>query len=190
MPKPGIFCLEGEWDSNMRQRDSVAPVLDLLERLRVAQVIHRDVATKQELWYYLKRWCQKGYDDFSVLSLVSHGDNGCLDFGHDKITLDEIAEFIDGRARGRVIYFGSCLTLAQVDEDLTGFVKRAGAKAVVGYSKVIPWLESAAFEVLLLDRMLRNNRSDAFFNHLVRDHGDFANNMGLVVATKAKVMGV
>jgi hypothetical protein len=44
-------------------------------------------------------------------------------------------------------------------------------------------LESAAFELVLLERMARGNRSDAFFNHLVRDHGPFARDLGLVVAT-------
>ncbi|GAA4129709.1 hypothetical protein GCM10022215_42540 [Nocardioides fonticola] len=187
MPKPGIFCLEGEWSRDLRERNSVLPLLELLERLKVADYIHRDVATSNEFWYYLKRWEQKGYASYRILYLASHGESGLLELGKDRVTMAELAEQMQGRAAGRVIYFGSCLSLAQYDEELLAFVKATGAKAVVGYSRAIPWLESASFELLLLERMLRNSRSDAFFNHLVRDHGAFAASLGLVVATKTRV---
>jgi hypothetical protein len=185
---PGVFCLEGEWDRNLRLRNSVLPLLELLERLEVARSIHRDVATIEEFDYYLKRWAQKGYSDYQVLYLASHGDSGSLELGRDSVTLNELGEKLAGRAAGRTIYFGSCLTLARYDDELTSFVKKVGAKAVVGYWETIPWLESAAFELLLLERMLRGSRSDAFFNHLVRDHGEFARSLGLVVATRSRVM--
>ena len=61
MALPGVFCLEGEWDRDLRQRMSVEPVLELLERIRLARYIHRDVATITEFEYYLKKWGQKGY---------------------------------------------------------------------------------------------------------------------------------
>lgn len=87
-----------------------------------------------------------------------------------------------------MIYFGSCLTLVTDEARLKRFVKRTGASVVVGYREEIDWLESASFELLLLDRLLRGDRSDAFFNHLIRDHGKFASDLGLVVCTATKVM--
>ena len=59
---------------------------------------------------------------------------------------------LDGRCAGRTLYFSACLTLDISDDMLTAFVGRTGAKAIVGYEKPIEWLESAAFECLLLER--------------------------------------
>lgn len=89
--------------------------------------------------------------------------------------------------KGKAVYFGSCLTLKTDPKRLQVFAKQTGARAVVGYRKEVDWLQSAAFDVLLLDRLSMGWRSDALFNHLARDHGAFAKSLGLVVATKAQV---
>ncbi|WP_328992595.1 DUF6642 family protein [Kribbella sp. NBC_01245] len=180
----GIFCLEGEWDPNLRNRNSVEPILELLERLGIARTIHRDVATRPELEYYLRKWGQKRYADYSVLYLASHGLGGKLELGQGSVTLAELADLLEGKCAGRVVYFGCCLVLNQQNDVLQEFARKTGAKAVLGYSRQIDWLDSAAFEVLLLERLARGNRTDAFFNHLHRDHGAFAEKLGLVVSTK------
>lgn len=186
--RPGIFCLEGEWDTDLRSRDSVEPLLQLLEHLKVAKTIHRDVATYAELEYYLHKWTQAGYKDFPILYLAAHGEEGLLRLGRESVTMEQLGLLLKDRCRGRVIYFGSCLTLNRTDDELTAFVKQVGAKALVGYYREIDWLESASFELLLLDRLCRGSRSDAFFKQITREHGAFAGSLGLVVATKTKVM--
>jgi hypothetical protein len=90
-------------------------------------------------------------------------------------------------AKARSFYFGSCLTLKGDVGRLQEFVRATGARAVVGYRKDVDWLESAAFEVLLLDRLAVGQRSDALFNRLVKEHGLFAKSLGLVVATRSQV---
>lgn len=185
---PGIFCLEGEWNSDPRARESVVPLLQLLEQLKVAKTIHRDVATQAELTYYLKKWGQARYADYKVLYLAAHGDAAELYLGQDTVGLDELGRLLEDKCRGRVVYFGSCLTLNQTDDRLLAFAKQTGAKAVIGYSTEIDWLDSAAFELLLLDRLSRGNRSDAFFRTMIREHGRFAHDLGLVLATKSVVL--
>lgn len=188
MPRlPGAFCLEGEWSSDLRSRWSVEPILQLLERLEYLTAIHRDVASKAELTYYLGKWVQRGYAAYEVLYLACDGAAGELALGRDWITFDELAEVLEGRCAGRTLYFSACLTLDISDDMLMAFVSRTGAKAVVGYEKPIDWLESAAFECLLLERLVRGSRTDGFFNGLRRDHGDFAGRLGLVAATRKKV---
>lgn len=185
----GIFCLEGEWDSDLRSRDSVEPILDLLERLRIADSIHRDVATTEELKYFLGKWVQKRYDNYRVLYLAMHGTAGSLYLGSDEIDLDTLEELLRDRCVGRAIYFGSCLTMRVTPERLMEFAANTGARVVVGYRKSVDWLDAAAFEVLLLDRLTSGLRSDAVFNHLSKEHGSFAESLGLVVATKSQVHG-
>ena len=44
----GIFCLEGEWDNDLRKKRSIRPILDLLQHSNSPRVdsIRRDVGTK------------------------------------------------------------------------------------------------------------------------------------------------
>ena len=161
----GIFCLEGEWNQDLTKRDSVEPVLELLERLEIAKYIHRDVATRDELDYYLAEWAgdRRRYRSFRVLYLAFHGEPGMIDLGRDTIDLDTLAEPLAGRCGGRIIHFSSCLSLAAGDAELKRFAGTTGAIAVTGYEKEVGWLDSAAFEVLLLERLLRSRQAAAPF---------------------------
>lgn len=183
----GIFCLEGEWSSDLRDRASVRPILTLLEHLGVAESIHRDVATLEELTYLVGKWQQKRYDSFKVLYLAMHGEEGRVLLGRDTVSLDELEDIMRGACTGKIVYFGSCLTMKSSPDRLQAFAKSTGARAVVGYRREVDWLESAAFEVLLLDRLCLGLRSDAIFNRLVKEHGTFAKTLGLVVATRRQV---
>jgi len=68
---------------------------------------------------------------------------------HRRVT-DELADLLEGRCEGRVMYFGSCATLAVHGQSLNRFLRRTGALAVVGYRDDIDVMESMALEVLLL----------------------------------------
>jgi len=119
-----------------------------------------------------------------------HGDAGLIRLGRDDVSLDELAEVLRGACKGKVIYFGSCLTLKQESKKLKSLAAVTGARAIVGYRRPVAWLDSAAFEVLLLDRLVRGVRSDAVFNRLTKEHGLFAKSLGLVVATRSQVYRV
>lgn len=187
---PGIFCLEGEWDSDLTRRLSVRPVLELLEQLDVAQWIHRDVATRSEFEYYLDRWTSDEYSRFSVLWLAMHGDSATISLSGDEegsVAMDELEEFLAGRCAGKVVYFASCSTLKEDPKRLQQFAKRTGARAVIGYRKNVDWSEAAAFEVLLLQELATRVKSNGIFKRLQEDHPVLAKRMGLVVATKNEV---
>ncbi|WP_147455986.1 DUF6642 family protein [Nocardioides mangrovicus] len=183
----GIFCLEGQWDSDLRDRKSVRPILELLDSLRIAAFIHRDVATTDEFEYFVNKWVQKRYDDYRVLYLAMHGEDGSVYLGRDDVMLEDLQEMLRGKCGGKVIYFGTCLTLRGDAKRIQEFARVTGARAVVGYQREVDWLQAAAFEVLLLQRLSTGLRSDAIFNRLVKEHGLFAKSLGLVVGTKNQV---
>ena len=187
---PGIFCLEGEWDSDLTRRLSVRPVLELLEQLEVAQWIHRDVATLSEFEYYLEKWISEEYSRFSVLWLAMHGDRATIALSGDEegsLTMDELEDLLAGRCAGKVVYFASCSTLKEDPKRLQQFAKRTGARAVIGYRKNVAWSEAAAFEVLLLQELATRVKSNGIFKRLQEDHPVLAKRLGLVVATKNEV---
>lgn len=50
----GIFAIEGEWFTDLRGGVSFKPLLDIIKVLHNSPYVHRDAATRQELFYYLQ----------------------------------------------------------------------------------------------------------------------------------------
>lgn len=151
----GVFCLEGDWDPDLRQHATVGPVLELLDRSGSPAVPHirRDVGTVEELEYYLKKWIQRRYVTYPILYLGFHGGPGILHVGDRRkgpVTLDWIEERLEGACKGRIIHFGACGTLAIHGSRLRRFLERTGALATCGYKADVDWMLSAAFEIILL----------------------------------------
>jgi len=181
----GIFCVEGEWGTSLKDRTSVEGHLRLLEHRRFTHdVIHRDVATVTELNQYLERWLRPRYKSYSFGYLAFHGSRGAVQLGEQTVTLEEVATTLGGRAEGRTIYFGSCSTLAGPEQRLIDFCVDSGARAVVGYTKSVDWVESAAFDLLLVPALLEYRSAKVVFNRIVRDQRTFARRLGLRMATK------
>ena len=151
----GVYCLETYKWYGSKDESSVEPILELLHKShKKVPFLRRDVATRAEFEYFLHEYLKPGYDNFPILHLSFHGDDDppgiILDDRKTKVTLDELEELIDGRCRGRVIYFGSCSTMNEDGRRLNSFRKRTGALAVCGFRQAISWLSSAAFETLIL----------------------------------------
>ena len=158
--RKGIFCLEGQWEPDLRDRTSVKPALVLLESSNEPPVryIHRDVGTVEEFEHYLRKWTQKRYSNYPVLYLSFHGlKEGLLVGDHRRergwVGLDRLGELVQGRCQGRVIHFGSCETLSGRTSRLHSFLETTGAAAICGYRRDVEWMKSTAFEILLLSRM-------------------------------------
>ena len=150
----GVFCLEGDWDGNLKSRKSLQPVLQLIEQSGHPPIpsIRRDIGTIPELEHYLKKWCLKRYKDYPILFLAFHGSPGTLylDDSNTTVDLDWLEERLEGCCKGRGIHLGSCQTMNVHGSRLNKFLKRTGALAVCGYKIDVDWMYSAAFEIMLL----------------------------------------
>lgn len=159
----GVFCLEGEWDKDLRSRTSIGPVLELLEKSGYPKVpfIRRDVATLTEFDHYLKRWIQRRYDRYPILYLGFHGSPGKLHVGYGpkqrgQVGLERLEESLAGRCRRRIIHFGSCGTLNIHGNRIRAFLRKTKALAVCGYQSEVDWMISAAFEIILFYELQYN----------------------------------
>ncbi|GAB3083996.1 DUF6642 family protein [Pedococcus soli] len=189
MTANGVFCLEGEWNADLRKRATVLPVLELLERLGEIKAIHRDVATLPELEHYLKAWGQPRYRDFYVLYLSTHGDKGLLQWSRgNQTSLEELAALLGDSAKGCYVYLGSCLTLFN-EREARAFVETTGVEALVGYRKEVDWLEGAALEVILVAWLANHyGRPSTLFKQLMKRHGQLAKLYKLVMVTKSETL--
>lgn len=187
MSMNGVFCLEGEWDADLRRRTSVLPVLDLLERLCAIKVIHRKAATTGEVEHYLNLWRQARYDDYPVLYLAAHGDRGWLSWSsRNDTSLDDLAEILGESAVGCYVHLGSCLTLFN-EKEARAFVERTGVRALLGYRAEVEWVESAAFETLLLPTLAEyaptRRTTNTLFNTVMGLQSDLARRLKFVMIT-------
>ena len=158
----GIFCVEGQWHRSLTDRSSVLPMLDLLERLGRASFIHKDVATEEELSYFLGRWTEARYSRFRVGYFAMHGEAQTLSMtDRCSVSLDSVAEVLKGACAGKRLYFASCSVLRAPQQVLSRFLETTGAAMLCGFTRDIDWIESAAFELGLLGHLVNGERVDA-----------------------------
>ena len=153
----GIFCLETDQWYGQKNRASVEPTLHLLERYQRTPFQHRDVATAGEFKFFLDKYFQPGYKNYPILYLGFHGwgsedDNDAyVEIGDgSRVTLEQLEQWINGRCNGRIVHFGSCGVMGSHGNRLNRFVRKTQALAVCGYREEVDWVQSAAFEMLLL----------------------------------------
>ena len=179
---PGVFCLEGDWELSMESRISVEPALRLLEAQDSIRLVHRDVATLAELKYYLARWLGAQMRGYTFGYFGFHGSAETLYIGDDELALSELEEMLAGRCEGRVIYFGSCSVLKAEGEVLQRFCRTTSARAVVGFTRDVDWVEAAAFEILLVQKLEWAKNMKPAYDWLTREYPDLTNKLGFRMA--------
>ena len=180
----GVFAFEGDdSDEDLRMQFGVATLLQTVRELSGLKLIRRDIGTAPELFYYVRKWTQQRYQDYQVGHFGFHGKPGELWLsGSAKVTLDELAEAIDGRAGGRIIYFSSCEIMSTDETVLRRFRERTGAEAVIGFLKRVGGsLELPAFELLLLQALNDDVRIDAVEERLSLQHPYLCDLLGLKI---------
>lgn len=192
--KPQLLCLEGQWDegNGLLDPSTVEPVMELAVKLGLlGAVVHRDVATAAEFEHYLDAWLAAKAKRLTIGYLAFHGLPGVLCIGGEEYSLDRLAESIRGRGQGRVLYLGSCLTLAQDAETLRSFCGDTGIKALVGYTASVDFVESAAFDLIVLcdiaKTLGRGGNMKPIFNRLRKLHGSSITRLGFRMATSGWV---
>ena len=177
----GIFALEGDPELDLKRQYSVQPILQFLKELNGTDVIFRDIGTAEELKHYLTQWTLAKYRKFDIGYFSFHGTPGSLWFPDGRkspVTLEELGEWLEGRAQGRIIHFSACSVMRLDDQRLKEFRERSGATAVMGYRTDIDWAESMAFDTLLFSALRRYQRIGDAENYLDRIAGQLRERLG------------
>lgn len=156
----GIYCLEGIWDDDLREKSSVKPILELLHCNRGIEYIYHACATIEETEFFVNKWTLRKYSRYPILYLAFHGEKNRMMLGDKKnYSLDDLAEIVSGKCSNSIVIFGSCSTLAIRKNYLKKFLDKTGALAICGYQADVDWLPSTAFEMLMLSEMQENEFS-------------------------------
>lgn len=179
----GIFAFEGDPERNLKRKYSVRPILRFLEDLDGTKHVFRDIGTPEELQHYLSRWVLSAYDGY-IGYFSFHGSPGALWLPagrQQQITLDDLADWLEGQCHGRIVHFCACSVMRLGDTRLQRFRQRTGATAVMGYTKDVDWAESTAFETLLYSALARYSRFGDAMNRLERIAGTLRKHLGFEI---------
>ncbi len=153
--KKGIFCLEGLWAQDLKNKSTVLPILELLQKGGICNNIYHACATKEELEFFLNKWKNKSIcSKYPILYLAFHGKKGQI-YITDKSTysLNDLAVILENSAKGKVVFFASCETLNTAGRTIQSFLKKTNAIAAIGYKQEVDWMIATAFELLVLDAL-------------------------------------
>lgn len=153
MKKKGIFCIEGEWEKDLSDQASVRPLVEFLANSdSMASPIYRRAATRESFSYFVSRWRQ--HTNYTIGYFPFHGVRGALRLGKELLTLDELGSLLADSCSGRHVVLSSCETLNVSHQTLEAFRKKTGARSVSGYRKKPDWIESSAFDVMLMTNLV------------------------------------
>jgi hypothetical protein len=148
-----VFCLEGDWNKDLKVQNSVLEVLAFLKKNRNINFIHRNCGTRENLVHYLNQWKLKKYNAYSILYIAFHGKPQQILIGKEIITLDELADMLGPNCHNKIIHFGTCHTLNVDMRHIKRFLRKTNALCVCGFGKEIKFIEGCVFDILLIDML-------------------------------------
>lgn len=149
--KKNVFCLEGDWQRDLRDNSSVRAALTFLQQNCDIKYIYKQCGTRENLEYYLSLWNQRKYSAYSICYFAFHGFPESIQVGKEFVTLDELSDMLADSCNDKVIHFGSCKTLNTDEKTIRRFLSHTGALCVCGFESEINFVESSAFDMVLIE---------------------------------------
>jgi hypothetical protein len=109
----GVFCIEGSWTNDHRDKTSVLKALEFLEVIEDVKTVIRQCPNLSAFKQLVNDSFQSRYSHYAILYLAFHGKSDSIFVEKRKkgISLDDLAEIIGDRANGKIIHLGCCSTL-------------------------------------------------------------------------------
>ena len=180
---PVIYCLQGVWryeddPDDQRSHDaSIKPLLEYLKEAEYWDYRHRDVATIEELQYYLDYEWQLCTEN-SILYLSTHGSPGSISLSgnnhvymtsaqastarrrKDLSSLDKVMILENTDFSNCHVHFCGCAVMSNANEWADEFLESTNATVVSGYiSKETGWTD-LKLPAILADVMLFSALAD------------------------------
>ncbi|MEL1247680.1 DUF6642 family protein [Flavobacterium helocola] len=149
-----IFCLEGDWNDNLKVKSSILPALELLQINANVESVYKTCSTKTEFFARIHQLLSNKtkYGKYQIIYLAFHGFSGGIQISNDdEITLEEFAEEFEGKLENKMIHFGSCSTLKIHQNEITKFLRKTNALAISGYQKSIDFISSTVVDILFFE---------------------------------------
>jgi len=149
--KKNVFCVEGDWQKDLRDNSSVRAALTFLQQNLEVKFIYKQCGTRENLEYYLSLWKQRKYAPYSIGYFAFHGQPESIQVGKEFVTLDELGDMLMDSCQDKILHFGSCKTLNTDEKTIKRFLETTGALCVCGFESEINFVESSAFDMILIE---------------------------------------
>ncbi|MDG2518094.1 DUF6642 family protein [Lysobacter soli] len=182
----GVFCIEGEWERDLRDQSSIRPLVEFLANSdnQVAP-IYRRAATIDTFSYFVSQW--KDYPAHTIGYFSFHGEKGSLSLGRDRLDLSSLGALLKGACKNKHIVLSSCQTLNVPGEQLAAFRRQTGARSVSGYRKSPDWIEASAFDVILMTNLLYHDSPSRTEAWLLKRCAGLMDAYGFVIDYRSRV---
>jgi hypothetical protein len=175
-----IACLESLWNTDLEDRWSVRPILDVVVNTYDLKLAHLTCNTEPEFTYNLRMLGKRR--SYAILYLAFHGSPGTMYLADgSEVTLEALQEMMASRFTDWIIHFGSCSTIAVSKERLRSFVTTTETSMVMGYTKDIDWIESSAFDLILFQALQQYVDMRACWRYIQNAYPDLIERTGLTV---------
>jgi hypothetical protein len=181
--KKYIFCLEGDWNNDLRNKSSVQNALNLLEVNNNIDTIYKTCNTYTEFKTRLIQLCKapKRYEKYSIIYLAFHGVENGLVINGDIIPLEKIAQDFEGKFKNKIIHFGSCSTIDIDEQDLEFFLNKTNALAVSGYKEDIDFISSTVFDILYFEMCQSYKNIFAINRNMFKNYKNLCDKLGFKI---------
>lgn len=139
-----LYCLEGVADVNAPSRSSIVPSLENLAAHYGVTNIYKTCDSLEGLEESLSTllYEDRHFKDYSIIYLVFEGRGNEITLDNYYYTLEEIAEFFEGKLTGKTVHFANTMLLDLEEESFQYFLDVTGAKAISGYKNCVPILST------------------------------------------------
>jgi hypothetical protein len=176
--KKNIACVESLWDGNIESRLSVVPLLELASRVDEIRFSYLTCNTEEELEYNLNKF--KHRRGYGILYLSFHGRPGELVLdGRASVEIEKLGQYMGDGFANWVVHFGSCTTTKVPTARISRFIATTRVSIVLGYRKDVDWIDSAAIDLLLFDRLQEYTHMHRFWEQFKERYGDLVGVTGL-----------
>ena len=177
-----IFCIEGNWNHNLKDKASVKYALDFFEQNSKAKCIHRHCQTQSQFEELVETSLQKTYNKYGIIYIAFHGKPNSVNVGkRTKLDIETIAEIIKGDATDKIIHFGCCSTLDIPMYKLRRFLKKTGALAISGYTEEIDFIQSTCLDILYFKHCQKFRKISAIENEMNKYYRKLINELGFMI---------
>lgn len=179
-----IFCIEGDWHPDLREKDTIENALKFMETASGMKVkyIHRHCSTHEELHHRINEYNKRRYNQFSIFYLAFHGvPNGLKLNPKQVLTLDELADMAENKLRNKILHLGSCETLNISRRDIKRFLNRTGALCISGFKKEVPFVSSTIFDVLYFEMCQYYKQMNTIEKHMKNYYGKLMKELQFVM---------
>lgn len=158
-----IICLEAEWKYNSLVKSQqfdlkTEPLLHWLKEFYACDVVYRHILSKDDLVYYLSyiQNHKREFKNHDIIYIACHGWNHSISLEGDDgdIDLQELAELVPGVFEDRIVHFGCCKTLSNI-EAAQAFKDSCGARLVSGYAVSVDAMKSAIADIALFNDLMQ-----------------------------------